>query len=379
MKRSILLAFVLLCGQASLVHAQILVASTNSPQRYKEKADFICTFPNAGEQLQAVVDLAQAETANTTWQIVDVAPGFYYFTEPIYIGYEFKGGKGGKWIPGKNQGCTLRGLGEAVFSWKGEHNPGQFIVHFAPRKVVSVPTITGIRFAANGKVSGLYLYRYGGEIRDLAFNGTAHYALFGDGVWWCRFENLHAYNCHGAVYVLSQFNGGTADMLRVYRCDGSQMPEKHQAAVYVTGGNSRLTSVLIEHCQYSVEGEYDYPAIRLTRMRGSIEGVRAEASADSPGRAKTANVLMKLDRCKDLKVSSIQSAIASNIALPNLLVSIEKSERCVVDGVWGNAYKDALVRVGPECVDCEVVAERVTYGAKAPRHIVDYVGRNEDN
>lgn len=193
-----LLTFLLLTLFAGLAHG-LTVATYNSSDSQKARADVVCTVKDATEVLQAAADKADKERDGL------VLAGGHYFIKKTLTTH-----------------CEIRGIGAVRLQWTGPQTDGFILHHTGKSGKLHRPHLSGLLFDGNNKVGGLLVNDvHNATVENLAFyrcRGVAFQITKG---WVLCLRNISARYCNNCrAFDFSGLSASTVDMLGMVHIKG---------------------------------------------------------------------------------------------------------------------------------------------------------------
>lgn len=192
----------------------MIVASSNSPDRYKQQADIVC-------DADATKGIRQA--CNESGGRVKFAPGKYTLTQTI------------------KHHCSLQGIGDVAIVWRSE-KPGWMFDYQSEVGRFAAPMICNLALNGKGIASGMSLNRFQrGTLSDCRFYRCDNAVRTAD-AWFGRYVNLYILDCTGSAFYAFGPTGLISDLV-ISKCRNDNRP-----LVSITKGNLTIQSVTIEDC-----------------------------------------------------------------------------------------------------------------------------------
>jgi len=290
----------------------IYLTAYNSSDRDKARADVRCSDPAHGD-IQKAADEA-VETNDT----LTFAPGFYRIGETL------------------NVNCGLQGAGYANLAWVGAS--GGWMVK-------TQRAVEGLYCYCDNKARGLEV----DDAHHATFENVHFFGQLGEGLriergWNVTVRNVRSMGGTGTAFRFEGFNSSRAE--RLY---AENIRATADGILYCAGGVGTLATVNIEDC--------DGPAVRLKGFDyGALDGLFTE-------------------RIKGTEIVRIENSVGAKLSRFShwqrpekpigVGVSVVKSARVEVDGVYASNIRQAIVRID---------ADSHLDGCTA-RNVVDLYGR----
>lgn len=321
----------------------MLVASPNSPEVVKAKADVVFDGPVVDEQLQAAADQSQADRDELV-----LGAGKYNVAKTI------------------TAKCAVHCQGEVRLAWSGDTEGEWMLALEGTSGELRSPSLSGLDFDGRNKAKGLLVR----DVHRAVIENVQCYRTKGGGVriekgWFVHLRNLGVVYGGTPAFEAASFNSSTLNGL-------TTLDLKGDGPVVDVSGHGDLQQLNIEGCDTG-----DSPTVRLTNFAaGRLSGLWTERNI--------APTMVHVIRTFGAEVGRLRGWQQGTQPMP-VVVLVERSEAVSIGSIRCANVSDAVVRFDAESGEknCSADPRKIKlrnqgWGVE-PKHIVDFAGRGRAN